>query len=74
MLRTQFFWQLLTNVTPPLGLSIFLKTYYVENLLKHPSDLSQSVKQQKKNNSTYARKQQELIEQASKQGKQKLFV
>lgn len=48
MLRTQFFWQLLTNVTPPLGLSIFLKTYYVENLLKHPSDLSQSVKQQKK--------------------------
>ena len=31
------FW---TNVTPLFSLSTFLKAYYVENLLKHPSELS----------------------------------
>lgn len=30
----------LTNVTPLFSLSTFLKAYYVENLLKHPSELS----------------------------------
>ena len=30
----------LTNVTSLFSLSTFLKTYYVENLLKHPSELS----------------------------------